>query len=152
MASERVLIVGAPGVGKTTLAESHRERLGLKMFLCTDTRAQARKARCVHERALYAPSCFDGADMWSELSRWVADTWLCNRGPWVIEGVAAVRALRKWHADNPGQPPPCETLLWPTEPRIDLSPRARAMGITHDEKMHDLTREWPELALMVKMV
>jgi hypothetical protein len=33
---------------------------------------------------------------WSEQSQHVADHWLMMPGPWVIEGVATARALRKW--------------------------------------------------------
>ena len=149
MSRERVLIVGGPGVGKTTLANEERERLGLGHFMCTDTRKQADRTGRLHPKALYAPASLDG--QWSELSQWVADTWLNVRGPWVIEGVAVVRALRKWHADNPLDAPPCTSLLWPTEPRIDLAPRGWQMFDEHDNKLQALLIEWPALGAMVKM-
>lgn len=150
--AEKILIVGAPGVGKTTLAEEERRRLGLGHFMCTDTEQQARQARGGHPNALYAPSVYNFSQHWSDLSQWVADTWLNNAGPWVIEGVAVYRALRKWHDAHPGEEAPCTALLWPTEPRIQLSERAQQMGRTHDEKLSDLLLEWPELKAVTRLL
>lgn len=74
----RVLIVGGPGTGKSTLAH----RIG-----------PAERVRSTDELV--------GVLEWSEVSVEVA-LWLCEPGPWVIEGVATARALRKWLAASPG--------------------------------------------------
>jgi hypothetical protein len=47
---------------------------------------------------------------WSEASAAVIP-WISRPGPWIIEGVAVPRALRKWFAANPtGKPAPDLTL------------------------------------------
>jgi hypothetical protein len=145
----RVIISGGPGHGKTTLAEEMRKAMGLGHFLCTDTMAQAEKTGRSHPRALYAPPSLDGD--WSGLSQWVADTWLGNRGPWVLEGVAAVRALRKWHHDNWADAPPCELLIRLTQPAMPLTARQTGMADADDLRFDELLTEWPELLRVVEM-
>lgn len=143
MAGQRLVISGGPGHGKTTLADIERDRAGLNFFLCTDTKLQAQRSRGLHPNALYAPSSLDGD--WSGLSQWVADTWLNNRGPWVLEGVAVVRALRKWHDDNPTGAPPCDRLIRLTQPKMQLTPRQAGMADADDRRFDELLWEWPEL-------
>lgn len=149
MAGMRLIISGGPGCGKTFLAEQERTQRGLNHFLCTDTKAQAEKTGRSHPKALYAPPSLDGD--WSGLSQWVADTWLCNRGPWVLEGVAAVRALRKWHNDNWSDAPPCEALIRLTQPMMPLTSRQAGMGDADDMRFSELLAEWPELRRVVEM-
>jgi hypothetical protein len=88
----RILIAGGPRTGKTTLSTS----LGIARVRHTD----------------------DVMDLgWSEASAEVA-TWFDEPGPWVIEGVAVPRALRKWLAANEGKP--CDVVCWlehPVEPQ-----------------------------------
>lgn len=74
----RVVIVGGPGTGKTTLAYK--------------LDATGRNVRSTDELV--------GVLEWSELSAEVA-TWFTPDATWVIEGVATARALRKWLAQNP---------------------------------------------------
>ncbi len=47
---------------------------------------------------------------WSDASQYIADVWFNRRGPWVIEGVATARALRKWFDDG-NREPPCDQVL-----------------------------------------
>jgi hypothetical protein len=78
---------------------------------------------------------------WSACSQWVADKWLTLPGPWVIEGVAVPRALRKWHAAHPDAPPPCERLLVMVECHEALTPRQAKMS----QDLHgvlDELRDW----------
>lgn len=75
--SRKVLIIGGPKTGKTTRAH----QLGVPV-LSTDHLAKSKA--------------------WGEDSAEVAK-WLDKDGPWVIEGAAAVRGLRKWMAQNPGK-------------------------------------------------
>lgn len=61
---------------------------------------------------------------WSEASL-VASTWFDNPGPWIAEGVAMPRALRKWLARNP-EGVPCDAALWLTKP---IEPRVRGQHV-----------------------
>jgi KaiC/GvpD/RAD55 family RecA-like ATPase len=80
----RIVICGGPRTGKTTLSTS----LGIARVRHTD----------------------DVMDLgWSEASAEVA-TWFDEPGPWVIEGVAVGRALRKWLAANEGKP--CDVVYY----------------------------------------
>lgn len=55
---------------------------------------------------------------WSECSAEVA-TWFDRRGPWIIEGIAAVRALRKWLRTR--RPAPCDLVVWMDTPVVVLT-------------------------------
>src|SRR5688572_28574580 len=88
----RVLILGGPLRGKSTLARELRAE-GLRTF-CTDAPSYCRE---VEYGVTYLPEGL----VWSGASQYVADQWLSMPGPWVIEGAAAVRALRKWAEANP---------------------------------------------------
>lgn len=76
----RVIIVGGPNTGKSTVAD----------------KAGAKFDRPVrHTDSLVKLG-------WSEASA-EASTWFDIEGPWIIEGVAVPRALRKWIAAHPLQ-------------------------------------------------
>jgi adenylate kinase family enzyme len=75
----KVVIVGVPRAGKTTLAV----RVGAE-----------------HSRRVRHTDELIGKLAWGKDSEEVA-RWLDAPGDWVIEGVTAVRALRKWMALNP---------------------------------------------------
>ncbi len=82
--TQRVLILGGPSVGKSTLAGQMSGALGIPNVRETDS--------------------LIGSLPWSDASQ-MASEWLDESGPWIVEGVAAVRALRKWLARTPeGQP------------------------------------------------
>lgn len=76
--ARRVLVLGGPRTGKTTLGNEIAEATGLPLRGTDET------------------ASLD----WSEASALVA-TWIDPAGEWVIEGVAAARALRKWLNRNP---------------------------------------------------
>lgn len=78
----RVVIVGGPKVGKTTVGRKLAVAMGAKLVE-TDVFAEME---------------------WSEVSNQVA-VLLAQPGVWVIEGTAAVRGLRKWLVRNEGPPP-----------------------------------------------
>ena len=86
----RICIAGGPQVGKTTLArELHGSRTG--WTLCS-----------TDETGLVLD--------WSAQSDSVVP-FLNHEGPWIVEGVPVIRALRKWLRSHPtGQP--CDTLYW----------------------------------------
>ena len=122
----RTLITGAPRTGKTTMALSLTKAHVPSVF----KRDQLRHF-CTDPQHL-CPAGVNGTPPeldWSACSQWVCDKWLSLPGPWVIEGVAVPRALRKWQAAHPNEPPPCDQLIVLTEPHEALSQRQEAMGI-----------------------
>jgi len=104
--SERVCIIGGPRTGKTTLAST--------------------MANVLHTDDLIGQ--FD----WSGVSEHVATDWLARPGPWVIEGVAVVRALRKWLAAN-ADGAPCDRVIVLTEPLVELKKGQAAMTKGHEK-------------------
>lgn len=97
----RIAIAGGPRCGKTTLAAT----LGAELVRCSD----------------------DVATLgWSEASAEVA-TWFDAPGPWVIEGVALARALRKWLATNP-EGAPCDVVHLLNKPYVELTPGQATMA------------------------
>ncbi len=48
---------------------------------------------------------------WSEASE-AASRWFNEPGPWIAEGVAMPRALRKWLAAHPGSTKPADLVVW----------------------------------------
>jgi len=63
---------------------------------------------------------------WSDLSAEVA-TWFAKPGPYVIEGCAVVRALRKWLAAHPTGKP-CDVVVWMDVPKVPVTPKQVALG------------------------
>jgi hypothetical protein len=86
----RTVILGGPGTGKTTRAERLRQETGL-VPRGTDELMQL---------------------PWSDQSDAVAD-WLLSPDPYTIEGVAAVRGLRKALERTAGKP--CDRVVWLTK-------------------------------------
>jgi adenylate kinase family enzyme len=86
----RILVTGYPNSGKTTIARLLAE-LGHGPMRMTD-------------------SLLDDCD-WSELSAEVA-RWIDKPGPWIIEGVAVPRALRKWRKAHSKEKPPCDVFVF----------------------------------------
>jgi adenylate kinase family enzyme len=113
----RLLITGGVGAGKTTLACKTWAETGAALY---------------HTDDLIQPG------NWSEVSQHVADKWLTMTGPWIIEGVAIPRALRKYQEAHPHEPPPCDRIIVLTDSYKDLNPRQEAMGRTVYEHMADL--------------
>jgi hypothetical protein len=100
----RILITGGPRTGKTT-------------------RANASAGDCGPIRHTDDLIATHG---WSEASEVVAG-WFDAPGPWVIEGVAVPRALRKWlrgHADGT----PCDVVLLLEHPHVPLVAGQAAMA------------------------
>jgi len=111
----RILITGAPRTGKTTLARKMSLDLGLSHW-CTDPN------RLCPPAVGGSPDDLD----WSECSEWVAQHWIGTHA--IIEGVAVPRALRKWRALHPDEPPPVDRLLVLSQQRERLTKRQEAMG------------------------
>jgi hypothetical protein len=103
----RVLITGGPRTGKTTLSESTARELGITAHHTDD---------------------LIGKLDWSAASAHVAE-WMKTPGPWIIEGVAIPRALRKWLAAHPdGKPADRIVFLENVKASIPLTKGQAAMG------------------------
>jgi SPP1 gp7 family putative phage head morphogenesis protein len=76
----RIVIAGGPRTGKTTAAIKLAEKLSIPLRHTDDLISRM---------------------PWREASAEVAK-WFDNPGPWIIEGVTVVRAIRKWLANNKG--------------------------------------------------
>lgn len=94
----RIVIAGGPHVGKSTAADL----LGLPVRRTDDIIGMG----------------------WSEASAEAA-TWFDAPGPWVVEGVATPRALRKWLAAHP-HGKPCDRVYWLTTVRAPLTKPGQA--------------------------
>ena len=91
----RIIVVGACRSGKSTYARELRAQ-GVPTF-CTDPKSLVKD---VEDGVNYLPERFASKGMWSEASRYIADVLFRMPGPYCIEGVATVRALRKLLADG----------------------------------------------------
>jgi dephospho-CoA kinase len=118
----RICITGGPRTGKTTLSESLQDILGCPSLWHTD----------------------ELIDLgWSGASQFIAEHWLTEPGPWIIEGVAASRALRKWRDQHPAEPPPVDRVIYLREPHEELTSGQRSMakGV---ETVHREIESWLE--------
>lgn len=115
----RICITGGPKTGKTTMA--NRMSLGAT----ADIR---------HTDDLIA------SHDWSAASLEVS-TWLDAPGPWIIEGVAVSRALRKWRDAHPGEPPPVDRVIYmeQTYVRLNDGQDRMAKGV---ETVHREVERW----------
>ncbi len=105
----RILILGPPRVGKTTLAGKLAVEHGI-VPLHTDD--------------------LIGKRSWSEASDEVR-LWLEQRGPFIVEGVAVVRALRKWLSVHT-KGLPADLLYLGTTPREALTDGQASMTKGHE--------------------
>lgn len=118
----RIAITGGPRTGKTTLASG------------IDDADDAGGFRVRHTDDLIGK--LDWSDASAEVSRWMDES-----GPWIIEGVAVSRALRKWMANHPGERPPVDRVIYLSEPHEELTKGQAAMakGV---RKVHDEIDPW----------
>lgn len=120
----RIVIIGGPRTGKTSYADSQAKLVAGKVYHTDDLIPMG----------------------WSEASEEAAG-WLEAPGPWVIEGVAAVRALRKWlknHEHEPAPGRPCDVIQVMLEPHAELSTKqaqmAKGVETVWDEIEHELAQ------------
>jgi adenylate kinase family enzyme len=103
----RIIIIGPPKAGKTTLGRELANASGALLRHTDDL--------------------IGGELDWSGCSERIATDWFAEPGPWIIEGVAAVRALRKWLAAN-GQGTPCDEIIALSKSWVPLTNRQAGMA------------------------
>jgi broad-specificity NMP kinase len=106
VAPVRIAVIGPPRAGKTTLAEAMSAELGV--------------------RVLHTDDLIDKLE-WSAASEHVASVWFAEPDPWIIEGVAVVRALRKWLAAN-AHGKPCDKIIALSKSWVSLTNRQAGMA------------------------
>lgn len=111
----RVIIVGGPRLGKSTLARSYRAA-GVPTF-CGDPVEMVKEPE---PGVTYLPSGMD----WSQGSTYVAERWFTMPGSWVCEGQIMARALRKWTRD---EPPANQIIVLQNEPLVPPTAGQAAM-------------------------
>lgn len=121
----RIVICGGPRTGKTTFAAVLAEQA--QVAAVSGGSVEAGLYGVHHTDDLIEQCKHLGKDAWSEASR-IASTWLDEPGPWVIEGVAMARALRKWRDAHPGEPPPVDRVMRLTAPHVTLVKGQEAMA------------------------
>jgi hypothetical protein len=124
----RICITGGPRTGKTTLAAKlHGDQMT----------AWGRSIVDIEGPLLRHTDDLIGKGDWSAASAEVAERWLPDPGPWIIEGVAVSRALRKWRVAHPGERPPVDRVIYLSDPyeRLTTGQAAMAKGVAtvHDE-------------------
>lgn len=87
MSKLRIILVGGPRCGKSTLARKLRKQYNIPTF-CTDPLSLVKD---LEDGVTYLPEGME----WSESSKFVLDRWMSKEGPWCIDGIASVRAIRK---------------------------------------------------------
>jgi len=100
----RTVVCGVPRAGKTTLGLVLARAAGVTLG-STDN--------------------LIGTHDWSEASAEAA-LWLGREGSYVLEGVAMVRALRKFLEKSDAKP--CDRVIWMPAPRVVLSPGQHVMA------------------------
>lgn len=103
LAEKRIVIVGGPKTGKTTLAE--------QLMLSTDLEID----HVFHTDDLI------GTHTWADVPEAIIE-WMRRPGPWVIEGVQTARGLRRWMKTlDPAVPLPVDLVIVKTTPFVELT-------------------------------
>lgn len=127
----RIVITGWPGTGKTTTCAPEQAALA-----------------GVPADAVRHTDDLIGVMDWSDASAEVA-RWLDEPGPWVIEGVACARAIRKWFESHPGERLPIDRLVICRQPLKELSGRQAGMGRGVDTVLAEILPDLEEAGVEV---
>jgi hypothetical protein len=101
MNTDRIIIIGGPQCGKSTYALSLN-----KPVFCGDPRSLVKRPV---DGVTYLPEHLS----WSAGSDFIANNWFKQKGPYVIEGVSIVRALRKWKKNHSVvRSMPCDRIIY----------------------------------------
>lgn len=131
----RTVIIGGPQCGKSTYASS----LGVPHF-CADPKSLVKSPI---NSVTYLPEGIP----WGMDSQYVIEAWMSKPGPWVIEGVGIVRALRKWLARYPAHINPADQIIYFTNPHPSVQ---RLPGQNAMEK--GIQSIWSEIAMYYKPI
>lgn len=137
MSPPRIVIVGGPRTGKSTLARELRGQ-GIPT-LCGDPRSLVKEPE---QGVEYLPEGLG----WSEGSDHVASHWFARKGPWCCEGQVMARALRKWLAKREAAildwgEYPCDRVI------VLLNQHQHAVTLKGQESMAKAVRTvWAEIA------
>lgn len=124
----RICIAGGPRTGKTTLAgKIAADIVTMECDSCGWPAAEHGCATPILGRVIAPVRHTDDLIHlgWSEASA-AAALWFDEPGPWIVEGVAVPRALRKWLASHPAGKP-CDVVYWLEDPHEELTPGQAAM-------------------------
>ncbi len=132
--SYRILIAGWPRAGKTTLAAKLNRKNALEKLPVIEHPGNDSiaffeiKLGRIGEigTVIYHTDALIVTHDWSAASQKVSELFDAP-GPWIIEGVAVGRALRKWLARNP-EGKPCDVIYYLREPRVELTRGQITMG------------------------
>lgn len=102
MTDQRIIIVGGPKTGKTTLA-----------------------AEIAGDAPVFHTDDLIGTHSWADVPEAIIE-WMVRKGPWVIEGVQTARALRRW-IKSTGELPPVDQVVVKTTPFVELTKGQAAM-------------------------
>lgn len=113
----KILIIGGPKCGKTTHARKLSRELGIPLDHFDN---------------------YIGRYEWSEMSDKIAE-WLDQPGPWIKEGVAGIRGLRKWLRKN-ARTPDFEIVIL-NDPHLKHTPGQMRMHKTHGTILKECMQE-----------
>lgn len=138
-AANRIVIVGGPRCGKSTLARLLREARQLPTF-CGDPRSMVKEPE---DNVTYLPEGLH----WSDSSQFVADHWLGRPGPFVCEGQVMARALRKYQLGES----PCDLVVVMTHqlPGVQVSAGQAHMHKAVMTVWREVAPRFGHLAIMV---
>ena len=121
----RLVITGGPRTGKTTQALELGRAHGWPVYHTDDT--------------MTLP--------WSEASAEVA-RWFERPGPWIIEGVAIPRALRKYLRAR--EDLPADELLLMTHAFVPLSPGQQRMGAGVETVLAEILQDLEQRGMVIR--
>lgn len=113
----RIVITGVPRSGKTSVANALSKAI--------DTERGIRPVENLHHPVRHTDDLV-GKCGWSGASLEAA-TWLDTPGPWIIEGVTTIRALRKWAWRSPKHLKPCDYIFWAEAPHGPITAEQRTL-------------------------
>lgn len=110
----RIIIVGGPKSGKTETSNA--------------------LSKIIYERTIpgftiplrHTDDLIGKGLSWSEESLHVS-TWFDDPGPWIIEGIVTVRALKKWLARSPIHEKPADYIFYAEVARVPLNLKQQAL-------------------------